>query len=152
MTRGRTRVAMLIGAMLVGAALVPPPGVDAGGVRGVPPGLSIHGRISNGRATASTGAVAAGALMVGAGAMDSSGEGWRDDPALFTVDAAPADALVYLDGRFLGVAGELIARALPVAFGPHLIQVVAPGFHPWAERFFADGSFPTRIRATLARQ
>jgi len=30
--------------------------------------------------------------------------------------------------------------------------VVAPGFHPWAERFFADGSFPTRIRATLARQ
>jgi hypothetical protein len=138
MTLGRTRVAMLIGAMLVGAALVPAPGVDAGGVRGVPPGLSIHGRISNGRATASTGAVAAGALMVGAGAMDSSGEGWRDDPALFTVDAA--------------LAGELIARALPVAFGPHLIQVVAPGFHPWAERFFADGSFPTRIRATLARQ
>ena len=58
-------------------------------------------------------------------------------------------------GRWIGpgyAAGELIARALPVAFGPHLIQVVAPGFHPWAERFFADGSFPTRIRATLARQ
>ena len=59
---------------------------------------------------------------------------------------------VYLDGQFLGAAGELIALALPVAFGPHLLQVVAPGFHPWAERFFADGSFPTRIRATLARQ
>ena len=145
--------AMLVGAMLVGAVLVPPPGVDAGGVRGAPPGLSIHGRISNGQATASTGAVAAGALIFGAGGMGSSGEGgWRDDPALFTVDATPADALVYLDGRFLGVAGELIARALPVPFGPHTIQVVAPGFHPWAERFVADGSFPTRIRATLARQ
>jgi len=152
MTLRRTRVAMLVRAMLVGAALVPPPGVDAGGARGVPPGLSIHGRISNGQATASTGAVAAGALIFGAGAMGSSGEGWRDDPALFTVDATPADALVYLDGRFLGVAGELIARALPVPFGPHTIQVVAPGFRPWAERFVADGSFPTRIRATLARQ
>jgi hypothetical protein len=59
---------------------------------------------------------------------------------------------VYLDGRFLGVAGELIARALPVGLGPHIVHVVAPGFHPWAERFVADGSFPTRIRATLARQ
>jgi hypothetical protein len=151
MTLRRARVAMLVGAMLAGAVLVPPPGVDAGGARGVPPGLSIHGRISNGQATASTGAVAAGALMFGA-AMGSNDEGWRDDPALFTVDATPADALVYLDGRFLGVAGELLARALPVAFGPHLIQVVAPGFRPWAERFVADGSFPTRIRATLARQ
>jgi len=152
MTLRRARAAMLFGAVLVGAALMPPGGVDAGGARGAPPGLSIHGRISNGQATASTGAVAAGALIFGAGATGSSGEGWRDDPALLTVDATPADALVYLDGRLLGVAGELIARALPVPFGPHLIQVVAPGFRPWAERFVADGSFPTRIRATLARQ
>jgi hypothetical protein len=138
--------------MLVVIALVPAGGAGAGGFRGAPPGLSMHGKISNGQATASTGAVAAGALMFGAGSMGSSDEGWRDDPAMLIVDASPPDAHVYLDGRLLGVAGELIARALPVPFGPHIVHVVSPGFHPWAERFFADGSFPTRIRATLARQ
>ena len=90
--------------------------------------------------------------MFGAGAAGSSGEGWRDDPALLIVDATPPDAYVYLDGQFLGAAGELVALALPVPFGSHVVQVAAPGFRPWAQRFVADGSFPTRIRATLARQ
>jgi hypothetical protein len=141
-----------LAAVLVVVGVMPAAGARAGGARGAPPGLSIHGRISNGQATASTGAVAAGALMFGAGAAGSCGEGWRDDPALLIVDATPPDAYVYLDGQFLGAAGELVALALPVPLGPHLVQVAAPGFRPWAQRFVADGSFPTRIRATLARQ
>jgi PEGA domain len=143
-------------AMLVLAALCLPAGASAGGgargMRGAPPGLTIHGKVSNGQANAGAVAVGAGALMFGAGASGDSGEAWRDDPALLVVDAFPPDAHVYLDGRPLGVAGELIARALPVAFGPHVVHVVAPGFRPWAERFVADGSFPTRIRATLTRE
>ena len=142
-------------AMLVLAALHLPAGASAGGARGLrsaPPGLTIHGKVSNGQANAGAIAVGAGALMFGAGASGDSGEAWRDDPALLVVDAFPPDAHVYLDGRPLGVAGELIALALPVAFGPHVVHVVAPGFRPWAERFVADGSFPTRIRATLTRE
>jgi hypothetical protein len=142
----------VLAVVLAGAVLMPPVGAGAGGARGAPPGLFIHGPSSKGQATASTGAVAAGALIFGAGAMGYSGEAWRDDPAILVVDASPPDAQVYLDGQFLGVAGELIARGLSIPFGPHVVQVVAPGFHPWAERFVADGSFPTRIRATLTRQ
>src|SRR6185295_14143365 len=125
MTIARTLVVVL-----VLAALQLPVTAGAGG-RGFggapPPGLTIRGKVSNGQANAGAIAVGAGALMFGAGAMESSGEGWRDDPALLTVDATPGDALVYLDGQLLGVAGELLARALPIPFGPHLIQVVAPG-------------------------
>jgi len=126
--------------------------VDAGGMRGAPPGLSVRAPVGKGQANASTAAVAGAALVFGGGAMSESGMGWREDPALLIVDATPHNAWVYLDGRPLGSAGELIALGLPVAYGPHVIQIVAPGYQQWAERFFADGGFPTRIRATLARE
>ena len=138
--------------MFVCAVLVTSSVVDAGGMRGVPPGLSIKAPIGKGQANASTAAVAGAALVFGGWWASESGWGWRDDPALLIVDATPANAWVYLDGRPLGSAGDLIARALPVAYGPHVIQIVAPGHQQWAERFIADGSFPTRIRATLARE
>ena len=141
-----------LASMLVCAVLVTSSVVDAGGMRGAPPGLSIHGPIGKGQANASTAAVAGAALMFGGSAMSESGWGWRDDPALLIVDAWPASAWVYLDGRPLGSAGDLIARALPVEYGVHVIQIVAPGYLQWAERFVADGGFPTRIRATLARE
>ena len=149
-------IARALVVVLVLAALQLPVAAGAGGrgFRGAPPpGLSIHGKVGKGHATPSTAAVAAGALMFGAGAAGwYGGEAWRDDPAILVVDASPPDAQVYLDGQLLGVAGELIARGLSVSFGPHVVHVVAPGFRPWAERFIADGSFPTRIRATLTRQ
>jgi hypothetical protein len=137
--------------VLACVGFVTPAGTDAGGMRGAPPGLSIHGPVGKGQANASTAAVAGTALILG-GTMGSSGVGWRDDPALLIVEATPATAWVYLDGQPIGAAGELIARALPVAYGPHVVQIVAPGYQQWAERFVADGSFPTRIRATLARE
>ena len=148
-------IARMLVVVLVLAALQLPLTAGAGGrgFRGAPPpGLSIRGKVSNGQPNAGAIAVGAGALMFGAGAAGYSGEAWRDDPAILVVDASPPDAQVYLDGQLLGAAGELIARGLSVSFGPHVVHVVAPGFRPWAERFVADGSFPTRIRATLTRQ
>jgi len=130
------------------------PAADAGNFHGAPPpGLSIHARFGKGHAASGMGgAAAAGALVFGAGSMWDSDTGWREDPPVFTIDAMPPNAWVYLDGRYLGTAGELLARALPVPFGPHVVQVAAPGFYPWAAQFYADGSYPTRLQATLARQ
>jgi hypothetical protein len=138
--------------MLAFLVLVTSSVVDAGGMRGAPPGLSVRAPIGKGQANASTAAVAGAAVAFGGWAMSEGDWGWREDPPLLIVDATPASAWVYLDGRPIGSAGELIARGLPVAYGPHVIQIVAPGYQQWAERFVADGSFPTRIRATLARE
>jgi hypothetical protein len=147
MRRTLILVLMLACVMLVASSVV-----DAGGMRGAPPGLSVRAPIGKGQANASTAAVAGAALVFGGWWASESGMGWREDPALLVVDAWPASAWVYLDGQPIGSAGELIARGLPVAYGPHVIQIVAPGYQQWAERFFADGSFPTRIRATLVRE
>jgi hypothetical protein len=147
MRRTRILAPMLACLMLVTSSVV-----DAGGMRGAPPGLTIQGPIGKGQANASTAAVAGAALVFGGWWASEIGMGWREDPALLIVDAWPASAWVYLDGRPIGSAGELIARALPVAYGPHVIQIVAPGYQQWAERFISDGGFPTRIRATLARE
>ncbi len=65
------------------------------------------------------------------------------------VDATPLDAQVSLDGRLLGSARELVARALPVAPGRHTIEIVSPGFRPYMARFATEPGFPTRIRVTL---
>ena len=126
--------------------------VDARGMRGAPPGLSVRAPIGKGQATAGTAAVAGTAIALGGWSMGEGWMGWREDPPLLIVDATPLTAWVYLDGQPIGSAGDLIARGLPVAYGPHVIQIVAPGYQQWAERFFADGSFPTRIRATLPRE
>lgn len=49
---------------------------------------------------------------------------------LLRVHATPSDAGVYLDGEFLGLAGELdrLHGAIPVATGSHRLQVVRPGY------------------------
>jgi len=68
------------------------------------------------------------------------------------VDATPAEAQVFLDGRFLGTAADLLARALPLAPGRHFAQVIAPGFTPYVIRFAADPNFSTRLRVALSRE
>jgi hypothetical protein len=68
----------------------------------------------------------------------------------FIVDARPLDAHVFLDGEPIGTARELMARALPALTGKHVIQVVHPGFRPFAARFStAPGAYPAIIRTTL---
>jgi hypothetical protein len=73
-----------------------------------------------------------------------------DDQSFLIVDAAPAEALVFLDGRLLGSAADLLARALPLAPGRHTAQVIAPGYTPYVARFAADPGFSTRLRTELS--
>src|SRR5262249_61701221 len=75
-----------------------------------------------------------------------------DDTSFLIVGATPAEAQVFLDGRFLGTAAGLLARALPLASGRHIAQVIAPGFTPYVIRFAAEPSFSTRLRLTLSRE
>ncbi len=76
-----------------------------------------------------------------------------DDQRFLIVDALPSEAQVFLDGHLLGTAGQLIARALPIAPGRHALEVVAPGFRPYIAVFSTDPSgFPRRIRTRLARE
>jgi hypothetical protein len=139
MRRRAIVVVMLVALGLPGAA-------SAGG----PAGFFFRGSFS-GSDAAVAGGVFAGVAMGFAGAGDAyRGTGWRDDPATLIIDATPPDALVYLDGRPLATAGNLVARALRISLGPHAVHVQAPGFRPRAWRFVADGTFPIRIRTALS--
>jgi PEGA domain len=120
--------------------------VSAGG-RG---GLFVKGTFSGSEA-----AVAGGVFAVAASAFGAAGTAYRwdtppGDSTFLIVDATPPTADVYLDGRRLGAAGELVARVLPVSYGRHAVHVVAPGYRPWLARFVVDGSFPVRVRAPLS--
>jgi hypothetical protein len=138
-------------ALVAGVLLAALPGADAAWAGG-PAGLFLRGTFSGTGAAVAAGAVGAAALSLGAAGEADRHPGWRDEPALLIVDASPPDAEVYLDGRRLGTAGELVALALPVAHGPHTLHVAAPGRRPWARRFVADGAFPVRLRAILGRE
>jgi hypothetical protein len=128
------------------AALGLPGAAAAGG----PAGFFFRGSFSGGDA-AVAGGVFAGVTMGFAGAGEAyRGSGWREDPATLIIDATPPDALVYLDGRSLATAGDLVARALSISLGPHAVHVHARGFRPRAFHFVADGTFPIRIRTALS--
>jgi len=109
------------------------------------------GALHAGASGAAVGPLAAGALVLGsAGGGRAFGSAMSDGPTYLIVDAYPAGAQVLLDGRLLGTAGELVARAVPLAPGKHEIEVVATGFRPYGARFgVARGSFPRRLRVTL---
>jgi hypothetical protein len=131
-------------AMFLVMTLVSAQSATAGG-RG---GLFVRGTFSGSDAVAG-GAFAGAAAIFGAA---GTAYGWDapGDSTFLIVDASPPTADVYLDGRRLGAAGELLARALPVSYGRHAVHIVAPGFRPWLARFVVDGSFPVRLRATLS--
>jgi hypothetical protein len=123
-----------------------------GAAAGGPAGLSVRGRFSGSDAAVAGGVFGGAALLFGAAGEAYRREGWRGDSTFLIVDATPANAQIYLDGRRLGVAGELVAHALPVSSGRHAVHVVAPGFRPWVAQFVVDGSFPVWVRATLTRE
>lgn len=90
---------------------------------------------------------ARGARCVGGGSsLDANG---FESESLLVVDATPGSAQVFLDGRPLGTAGELLARALPLAPGSHVVLIVAPAYRPWVARVAADPPYSTRIRVAL---
>lgn len=53
--------------------------------------------------------------------------GKATDAGRVTLRVEPADASIYLDGRFVGTGAELAAAALTVEEGEHLLQAVRPG-------------------------
>ena len=90
---------------------------------------------------------ARGARCFGGGSnLDAIG---LESESLLVVDATPGSAQVFLDGRPLGTAGELLARGLPLAPGDHVVAIVAPAYRPWVARVLADPPYSTRIRVAL---
>ena len=71
-----------------------------------------------------------------------------------TIHAKPDDAAVYLDGEYLGTAGELarLHGAIPVATGPHQLQIVRPGFASDARTVEVGGTDVTRVDVALAQE
>src|SRR5262249_10924339 len=125
------------------------------------PAVATGGGVASGGKAGSTTAMGAkGSSMrlhrghsVGAGFGGSCcfGSTHFDDASFLIVDATPAGAQVFLDGR-LGTAAEVLARALPLAPGRHTTLVIASGFTPYVVRFAADPGFSTRLRVALSRE
>jgi hypothetical protein len=69
------------------------------------------------------------------------------------VQAHPEDAAFYLDGEYLGLAGELarLHGSIAVATGPHRLDIVRPGFVSAVEMIDVAGAEPAVIQLTLAR-
>jgi hypothetical protein len=72
--------------------------------------------------------------------------------AFLILDATPGDAEVFVDGRSLGSAGALVARALPISPGRHWLEIASPGFQPFSAQFIASPTFPARLRVALVPQ
>jgi len=72
-----------------------------------------------------------------------------EGPAFVIIDATPLDAQVFLNGRLLGSARDLVARAFAVQAGRHAVEIIAPGFRPYIAQLAVDPSFPTRLRVAL---
>ena len=141
-------------ALVMAAVFLLPGAALAGGgfvIRSGPVGFFARGSFSGGEAAVAGGVFSAVAIGFSAAGNTYPG-GWREDPATLIVDASPSGAMVFLDGRPLGTAGELVARGLPLSLGPHVIEVQAPGYRTRAWQFVADGSFPVRVRATLSAE
>ena len=126
------------------------------------PAVATGGGVASGGKAGSTTAMAAKgssmrlhrgqSVVTGFGGSCCFGSTHFDDTSFLIVDVTPAEAQVFLDGRFLGTAADLLARALPLAPGRHIAQVIAPGFTPYIIRFAAEPSFSTRLRLTLSRE
>lgn len=143
------RFAPLLAALLLTPTLACAAGAGQLSVTSGRAGLVIRGKASGSDALV-PGILAGAAILIGAGQLGRSVDAFADERAYLLVDATPPEAQVFLDGRPLGPAGQLVARAVPLARGRHAVEVVAQGFEPYGARFTADPSFPIRLRVTLA--
>ena len=84
----------------------------------------------------------------------AGGRGFRvtrfESESFLIVDVTPRDAEVFVDNRLLGVARQLVARALRLPPGQHVVTIAAQGFRSYVARFVADQNFPVRIHVALA--
>lgn len=76
----------------------------------------------------------------------------RAGPSFLVIDATPAHAQVFLDGRLLGSAQELVARAFPVQPGRHTVEILASGFRPYRVQLNVDPTFSSRLHVSLRPQ
>ena len=77
-----------------------------------------------------------------------------DEPGRLQLAVSPADASVYLDGRFLGRGGELaeLASGLVIEPGEHLLEVVRPGREPETVTFRAASGETVELAVELAAE
>jgi hypothetical protein len=67
---------------------------------------------------------------------------------------APPDASIYLDGNFLGTAGELrqLSAGLVVTPGSHNLEVVRPGYEPESRDFESKPGEDVQLAITLEEE
>jgi hypothetical protein len=77
----------------------------------------------------------------------------RVEPARLRLAIQPADSAVYLDGRFLGTAEELLASrpGLLVDAGEHELEVVRPGYESELTAFTAEAGEEVKLTVELRR-
>ncbi len=144
------RIGLALALSLIGVLTLLPAASWAGSFRAVvTPGGGLRVTASGKLAAP----VAAGSLVIlsGGPGMGGFGSAGFSGPTYLIIDAHPLDAQVFLDGRLLGTARDLVARAFPLAPGRHAIEIVAPGFRPYIAQFgVPPGGFPARFRVALS--
>lgn len=82
---------------------------------------------------------------------DSAQMDARGEPGRLALALSPADASVYLDGRFLGTAGELakLSSGLIVDPGEHTLEVVRPGYESDSTEFEVEAGEEVTIEVEL---
>ncbi len=75
----------------------------------------------------------------------------RQQPARLKLSVAPADASVYLDGHFLGVAGKIGEQRSGILIDPgeHRIEIVRPGYTSQELRFDAEPRGEVKLEVEL---
>jgi hypothetical protein len=72
------------------------------------------------------------------------------DGTYLVVEVVPADADVYLDGRWLGKAETLSRNQIPILPGRRTVRVTRRGYRPYVGEFVARPvGIPTRLRVVL---
>ena len=75
----------------------------------------------------------------------------RQQPARLKLSVAPADASVYLDGHFLGLAGEIGEQRSGILVDPgeHRLEIVRPGYAGRELRFDAEPGGEVELEVEL---
>ena len=75
----------------------------------------------------------------------------RSEPARLLLVVEPADAAIYLDGRFLGTGEELLGArgGLMVDPGDHELEVVRPGYESRTTPFTAEAGEEVELTVEL---
>jgi hypothetical protein len=75
----------------------------------------------------------------------------RPDPGHLLFDVRPADASVYLDGRFIGTGEEVSSASSPLMVRPgdHVLQVVHPDYETEERSISVGAGEETEVEITL---